>query len=114
MTDESLGRVADSGLQNERTALAWFRTGLSFAGAGALLLHASAAKTQPVPGLLGAAALAAGGVGVLVAGSRYRCAEAAVRGGRPAVAPSVLIATTAVITLMIPLGLLFALLGRAL
>lgn len=73
------------GLPNERTALAWLRTGLSFAAMGALLLHASDGLTRPAQGLLGAVALAVGGAGVLTARQRYRDADAAVlRGGRVA------------------------------
>lgn len=108
------GRVADSGLQSERTALAWFRTALAFAAIGGLLLHVSHALTSPVPGVLGAVALAAGGAGVLSAGPRYRSTDLAVRAGRPAAPPEALVAGTAALAVMLPLVLLAALLAGAL
>jgi len=102
------GRVVDAGLQNERTALAWFRTGLSFTGAGALLLHSSGGLTRPLPGVLGALTLAAGGAAVLAAERRYRTTDAAVRGGRPAAPPAWLVAGTAGLTMVLSLALLVA------
>jgi uncharacterized membrane protein YidH (DUF202 family) len=73
-------RVADAGLQSERTYLAWQRTGLSFAGVGALLVHVAGGVHHPlaaVPGILGLAV----GAAVLLGGFvRYRSAVAAARG----------------------------------
>lgn len=48
---------ADRGRQPERTFLSWQRTGLSFAGLGALLLHAGPSRPLSLAG--GALSLAA-------------------------------------------------------
>ena len=106
-------QVPDIGLQNERTSLAWFRTGFSFAGVGALLLRSSNLLSLPVPGVLGALALAAGGGGLMTAGLRYAVADAAIRSRGPAGPHPRLMAATAAITLLLPLSLLLAVLGGA-
>lgn len=113
MKDVRHAQVPDVGLQNERTSLAWFRTGLSFAAVGALLLHSSELLRHPVPGLLGAIALATGGAGVMVSGRRYAHADAAIRQRRPAGPHPRLMAATAGLTLLLPLALLLAHLGGA-
>lgn len=105
--------MAGSGLQTERTAPAWFRTSLSFACVGALLLHTSAALSRPVPGALGALALTAGGSGVLTTGARYRRTNAAIRGGRPAGPSPMLLATTATVAATFPLVQLVAVFIRS-
>ncbi|GAC1343452.1 MAG: hypothetical protein NVSMB29_16150 [Candidatus Dormibacteria bacterium] len=106
-------QVPDVGLQNERTSLAWFRTGLSFAGVGALLLRSSDLLRLAVPGVLGALALAAGGAGLITAGLRYAHADAAIRSRGAAGPHPRLLAATAALTLLLPLGLLLAQLGGA-
>lgn len=45
----------DSGLQAERTALAWQRTALTVGAVSALLLHAASGPVTAAPGLLGLA-----------------------------------------------------------
>ncbi len=54
------GRLAgpppDSGLQAERTAMAWQRTALALGGVSALLLHGASRPATAAPGLLGLAA----------------------------------------------------------
>jgi uncharacterized membrane protein YidH (DUF202 family) len=60
------------GLQHERTALAWDRTGLGFLVFGALLLRSGRPPFHPIRHLPGVAAIALG-VGLLAwAASRYR------------------------------------------
>ena len=82
---------------------------------GALLLHSSELLRRPVPGVLGAFALATGGAGVLTAGLRYAHADAdaAIQQGRSAGPHPRLVAVTAGLTLLLPLALLQALLGAA-
>ena len=54
MTEPGSPRRLDSGLQAERTAMAWQRTALGVGGIGALLLHhAGGIGVRAVPGLLG-------------------------------------------------------------
>jgi uncharacterized membrane protein YidH (DUF202 family) len=69
-----------SGLQSERTYLAWQRTGLAFLGAGALLVRAGGGLARPlevIPGLFGMAVSAV----VFVRGLlRYRATSAVAAG----------------------------------
>jgi uncharacterized membrane protein YidH (DUF202 family) len=54
--------VLDSGLQAERTRLAWSRTALSFAAVGALMLHSgmsTGARLDELPGLIALCSAAA-------------------------------------------------------
>jgi uncharacterized membrane protein YidH (DUF202 family) len=68
---------ASPGLQRERTYLAWQRTGLSFAGIGALLLHVADKDHHPLVYLPGVFGLALG-AGILAAALiRYRNPRAA-------------------------------------
>lgn len=74
-------RVHDAGLQSERTALAWHRSGLAFAGAGALLLHTGdlSHPARELPGVVGLAVAAA----IMAAAHlRYRKTLIALRAGR--------------------------------
>jgi uncharacterized membrane protein YidH (DUF202 family) len=69
--------VADSGLQHERTALAWDRTGLSFLVAGAFLLRAGGPTFSAVRHAPAAIALALGALLLVVAARRYGTQRAA-------------------------------------
>jgi len=84
------GGVADSGLQAERTRLAWSRTALTAAANGALLVNAAArgghGPAGYVPGvltLLCAVAFHLCGI------RRYRSIHRALRSGRPVAGPGV-------------------------
>ncbi|MBX6388167.1 MAG: DUF202 domain-containing protein [Frankia sp.] len=87
----------DSGLQSERTYLAWLRTALSFAGLGALLLH-SALSDRPAllaPGILG---MATGAALAVIARQRYRMVVGAVIVGRSPVDHRLVAAASAAAT----------------
>ena len=100
--------VADVGLQNERTSLAWFRTSLSFAGVGALLIRVSAGLSRPLPAALAAAALALSGVTLLTSATRYGRADAGIRLGGPVPSPTRLLGALAAIAILLPTTLLVA------
>jgi len=100
--------VADVGLQNERTSLAWFRTSLSFAGVGALLIRVSVGLSRPVPAALGAAALALSGGTLLTSATRYRRADAGIRLRRPVPSPTRLLGASAAVAFLLPTTLLVA------
>jgi len=101
-------QLPDSGLQNERTSLAWFRTSLSFAAVGALLLRASGSLDRPLPGVLGALALAFSAVAMLTSTRRYQAADTAIRHRRVATPPRGLMAATAALALILPVSLIAA------
>lgn len=82
--------LTDSGLQSERTYLAWQRTGLSFAALGALLVHVAGGVRQPFADLPGLFGLAAGAVILLRGLLRYRVIVAAARGEGQAASPRVI------------------------
>jgi uncharacterized membrane protein YidH (DUF202 family) len=63
---------APPGLQHERTALAWDRTGLGFMVFGALLLRAGDPPWHPLRHLPGALALGVGVALIVWAARRYR------------------------------------------
>lgn len=63
--------VHDVGLQSERTSLSWYRSGLSFAGVGALLLH-TGGFSHPLSELPGIAALVVAAAIMGAAHLRYR------------------------------------------
>jgi len=102
----SQGKIFDPGLQNERTSLAWFRTGLSFAGAGALVLHASEGLRRPGPGLLGVMALAVAGLTVMFSSRRYRRTDEALRRGGSVCLSGAVVRAVAAVTMSLSLGLL--------
>lgn len=79
--------VADPGLQSERTYLAWQRTGLTFAGVGALLVHAAGKLHNVLAYLPGAFGLAVAAIILLRAVLRYRTVVAAARGEAEAASP---------------------------
>lgn len=72
----------DPGLQAERTYLAWQRTGLAFAGVGALLLH-SALSDRIVLAVPGAGGLLCGALLIIRAQRGYRATSAAVSNAHP-------------------------------
>jgi uncharacterized membrane protein YidH (DUF202 family) len=80
-------RVADRGLQGERTFLAWQRTGLSFAAVGATLLHFGGTAERCASGVIGLFGVAAGGLLIAAAIPRYRHFAPAARGEHPAALP---------------------------
>jgi uncharacterized membrane protein YidH (DUF202 family) len=93
---------APPGLQHERTALAWDRTGLAFLVFGALLLRACDPPWHPLRHLPGALAMGAG-VGLIVwAARRYRTQMGA---GRTAPAPAA-VRLVGVLTVVCSLGAL--------
>ena len=82
----------DPGLQPERTALAWFRTGLSFLVNALLALKAGVQSGQPALVALGVSLLVAS-LGTAAVGSwrEHRLLRRAERAGPPAIA---MLATT--------------------
>lgn len=72
-------RVADDGMQAERTSLAWERTALAIAANAALLARAGGAGV-PEARPLAFVGLGLAGVGFVVARTRYVRRDAALRG----------------------------------
>lgn len=101
--------VADPGLQSERTYLAWQRTGLAFAGVGALLVHSATRAGTALAFLPGGLALAVAAVILLRALLRYRFITAAARGQRDAASPRVAVALAVMATLVGVTGLVVVL-----
>jgi uncharacterized membrane protein YidH (DUF202 family) len=104
-------RVADPGLQSERTYLAWQRTGLAFAAAGALLVHAAVRTHFLLAYLPGVFGLAVAAFILLRALLRYRSIEAAARGSRDAASPRLAAALAAAAALLGVTGLIVVLAG---
>lgn len=75
--------ASDSGLQAERTGMAWQRTALGVGGIGALLLHSG----EPVSATIGAAGLLAALVLLAVSERRYERIVLRVEAQRPASRP---------------------------
>ena len=67
-------------LANERTLLAWVRTGLTLIGGGVAV--AFVASHEPAGKIAGLAAIIAGGSFGLIGYARYRAADAAIRSGK--------------------------------
>ncbi|MBL7493419.1 DUF202 domain-containing protein [Frankia sp. AgB1.9] len=112
MTDrpEHPAEILDSGMQSERTYLAWQRTGLGFAANGALLLHAALDGRTPlvVPGLI---ALVVTALLVGRAQLRYRSTVAAIRLDRSPEDHRALAVTAALTAALCVTGLVAILLG---
>lgn len=102
-------RVADAGLQSERTYLAWQRTGLSFAAIGVLLVHAAGGLRHPVADLPGLFGLAVGAAILLRALLYYSDMIAAARGERTAARPRLVAALAAATTVLGVTGLVIIL-----
>lgn len=91
-------RVLDAGLQAERTAMAWQRTGLAMTVLGALLWHAGGkGPGSLLPGVL---ALVAALWLLAAAPRRYRSTVRRVRAGRSPVAPGALRALAGAVVLL--------------
>ncbi len=99
-------RIADPGLQSERTYLAWQRTGLAFAAAGALLAHAAIHAHNLLAYLPGVFGLAVAAVILLRALLRYRSIEDAARGRRDAASPRLAVSLAAAAALLGITGLI--------
>jgi uncharacterized membrane protein YidH (DUF202 family) len=104
-------RVADPGLQSERTYLAWQRTGLGFAATGVLLVHSAVRAHHLLAYLPGVFGLAVAAVILLRALLRYRSIEAAARGRHDASSPRLTAALAAAAALLGVTGLIVVLAG---
>ena len=90
----------DPGLQNERTALAWMRSGLALLGA-ALILARISAELQAIPSVaLSAVCVVLASQVVIGAAARYRRAAAALKTRQPLPDGRLPAAIAAVTTLM--------------
>ncbi|HSN10597.1 MAG TPA: DUF202 domain-containing protein [Propionibacteriaceae bacterium] len=98
-------RVADPGVQSERTYLAWQRTGLSFAAIGAALVQFAETGPQRASEVIGLYGIAVGGALLAVATLRYRHSVPAARGEHPAALP-LLMLLTAVTSAVLGVGAL--------
>lgn len=85
--------VFDRGLQHERTALAWDRTGLGFLVAAVLTLRSGGPPFDDLRHAPGYVAMVVGGVLLWTAGRRYRRREIDLREGRSMVQPGLVIVT---------------------
>lgn len=95
-----LDRVFDGGLQHERTALAWDRTGLSLLVVGALLLRSGGPPYGDVVHLPGYVGLSVGAILLWAGGRRYRRREVSLREGASPVRPGlVVLAAVAALTM---------------
>lgn len=79
--------MLDPGLQHERTALAWDRTGLALIITGALLVRAGAPPYDDLRHLPGYLAIGFGAVLFWWAARRYEIRRHALRGGASVVRP---------------------------
>jgi uncharacterized membrane protein YidH (DUF202 family) len=88
-----LDRVLDVGLQHERTALAWDRTGLSLLVVGALTLRSGGPPFDDLLHAPGYLALVVGASLLWAGGRRYRRREADLRRGASPVQPHLVLLT---------------------
>lgn len=79
--------VFDEGLQQERTALAWDRTGMSMMVAGVMLLKNPSSLLPLLPILVGAAVVISGAWLSLVSHLRYRKLHRVLRAEQPVPSP---------------------------
>ena len=86
-------QVFDRGLQHERTALAWDRTGLAFLLVAVLTLRSGGPPFDDLRHTPGYVAMVVGGVLLWTAGRRYRRREIDLREGRSMVQPGLVVVT---------------------
>jgi uncharacterized membrane protein YidH (DUF202 family) len=106
-----LDRVFDTGLQHERTALAWDRTGLSLLVVGALTLRSGGPPYDDLFHAPGYAAMLVGAGLLWAGGRRYRRRELALRHGASPVHPR-LVLLTGVSAIAVSLSALMLVLTR--
>jgi uncharacterized membrane protein YidH (DUF202 family) len=100
-----LDRVFDVGLQHERTALAWDRTGLSLLVVGALTLRSGGPPYDDLLHVPGYAAMLVGAVLLWAGGRRYRRREADLRRGASPVQPH-LVRLTGIVAMVVSVAAL--------
>ena len=93
-------RVFDRGLQHERTALAWDRTGLSLLVVGALLLRSGGPPYGDLVHAPGYFGLSVGAILLWAGGRRYRRREATLRQGASPVRPGLVVLATVAALMM--------------
>jgi putative membrane protein len=96
-------RVFDPGLQQERTMLAWDRTGLALIITGALFVRAGKAPYVAAPHLPGFLAIAMGAIVLATAARRYRGRDRGLRAGGPAARPG-MVRLTALVVLVLSIA----------
>ncbi|HEY9411246.1 MAG TPA: DUF202 domain-containing protein [Jiangellaceae bacterium] len=101
-------RTHDAGAQNERTSLAWTRTGLALLVASLLAGRFAAARLGPVAVVAGAIAAGTVVAVLYLARRRYRVGHAALHGGAPLPDGRLPALVTIVVTLLAVLELGYA------
>jgi uncharacterized membrane protein YidH (DUF202 family) len=104
-------KVFDRSLQQERTALAWDRTGVAMIVAGALFVRAGTPpyhELRHAPGLI---AMVFGAVLILLAYRRYDWLHARLHAGEAVVSPLLLIGTGVVTVLFALAALILVVFG---
>jgi uncharacterized membrane protein YidH (DUF202 family) len=102
-------QVLDPGVQQERTALAWQRTGLSLAAAGVLYLHATVSRAWLL--IPGAALLLVAAATLLTGWRRYERLHQQLQTGAPVAAPRPLATLATAVTLFSTCAILLAVLA---
>jgi uncharacterized membrane protein YidH (DUF202 family) len=103
-------RVLDTGLQHERTALAWDRTGLALLVVGALTLRAGGAPFDGWLHLPSYLAMVVGALLLWAGGRQYARREVTLRAGGSPVQPG-LVRLTGIATLAVSLSALVLILS---
>jgi uncharacterized membrane protein YidH (DUF202 family) len=99
-------RVFDRGLQHERTALSWDRTGLSLLVVGSLLLRSGGPPYGDLVHAPGYFGLVVGAVLLWAGGWRYRRREVILRESGSAVQPGLVVLTAVAALVMATASLL--------
>jgi uncharacterized membrane protein YidH (DUF202 family) len=86
-------KVFDRALQQERTALAWDRTGVAMMVAGALFVRAGTPPYHELRHAPGMVAIVFGAILLLLAYRRYDWLHARLHAGEPVTSPQLLVAT---------------------